>query len=67
VPGATTLRARLLEREASSRPAVLGSVLLADEVRGHVGVGRDHVTVRGDGPDTVVPLTWVSWVTTSRG
>jgi hypothetical protein len=67
VPGATTLRARLLEREASSRPAVLGSVLLADEVRGHVGVGRDHVTIRGEGPDTVVPLTWVSWVTTTRG
>jgi hypothetical protein len=67
VPGAPTLRARLLEREASARPAVIGSVLLPDEIRGHVGVGRDHVTVRGDGPDTVVPLTWVSWVTTSRG
>jgi hypothetical protein len=67
VPGAATLRARLLEREASARPAVIGSLLLADEVRGHVGVGRDHVTVRGDGPDTIVPLTWVAWVTTSRG
>ena len=67
VPGASTFRARLLEREASARPAVIGSVLLADEVRGHVGVGRDHVTVRGDGPDTVVPLTWISWVTIARG
>jgi hypothetical protein len=67
VPGASTMRARLLEREAGARPAVLGSMLLADEVRGHVGVGRDHVTVRSDGPDTVVPLAWVSWVTSARG
>jgi hypothetical protein len=67
VPAASTMRARLLEREATARPAVLGSTLLTDEVRGHIGVGRDHVTVRGDGPDTVVPLTWVSWVTAARG
>ena len=66
-PAATTMRARLLERESAAQRVVLGSPLLPEEVRGHVGVGRDHVTVRGDSPDTILPLEWVSWVAPARG
>ena len=66
-PAATTMRARLLERESAAQRVVIGSPLLPEEVRGHVGVGRDHVTVRGDSPDTVLPLAWISWVTPARG
>ena len=60
---APSLRARLLEYDADEVEAILGAPAVADELRGCLVVGRDHVVVRGhDGGETYVPLGCVSWV-----
>jgi hypothetical protein len=62
-PGAQTFRARLLEYDADEVDMLIGSVLLRDDLRGRLTVGRDHVVVRGrDGDETYLPLAWIAWV-----
>ncbi len=61
--GTETFRARLLEHEADAIEVRLGSLLLQEELRGVVTVGRDQLCVSDrDGRQTYVPLAWVSWV-----
>ncbi|MFN8037535.1 MAG: hypothetical protein U0V73_16570 [Acidimicrobiia bacterium] len=62
-PERLTFRARLHELVTDRAPLALGCASTADELRGLVTVGRDHVHVRGDdGAETYLPLAWVSWV-----
>jgi hypothetical protein len=62
-PGAPTLRARLIEYDGDELDVVIGSVLLDDELRGRVTVGRDHIVVRDrHSNETYIPLGAVAWV-----
>ncbi|HMG27575.1 MAG TPA: hypothetical protein VKH36_12260 [Acidimicrobiia bacterium] len=64
---APSFRARLLEYDADEVEAIVGAPAVADELRGCLVVGRDHVVVRGHaGEETYVPLGCVSWVRPSR-
>jgi hypothetical protein len=66
-PAADTFRARLLEHEADGVEVVLGSVLLREELRGTLTVGRDQVRVCDPGgAETYLPLAWVGWVMRRR-
>jgi hypothetical protein len=66
--GVETFRARLLEHETDAEPVVVGSLLLEEELRGALTVGRDQVCVTDrDGRETYVPLAWISWVTRPSG
>lgn len=59
---ARTFRARLLEYDGEEIDAVIGSILLREDLRGHLTVGRDHVGVRdGDGGETYLPIGHVAW------
>jgi hypothetical protein len=63
--GATseTFRARLLEYEAEAAEVVVGSVLLSEQLRGALTVGRDQLRVCDPaGRETYLPIAWVSWV-----
>lgn len=61
--GAPTFEARLAELEARGAAVVVGSALLAEELIGEVGLGRDHLVVRPAGAhETVVPRAWVAYV-----
>ena len=61
--GAESFRACLLGHEAEAAEVVVGSMLLEDEMRGRLTVGRDQVKVCGrDGGETYLPLAWVAWV-----
>jgi hypothetical protein len=65
--GTETFRARLLEYEAEGVGVRLGSLLLQEELRGALTVGRDQVCIAGVGRhETYLPLAWVSWVTAAR-
>jgi hypothetical protein len=60
---ARTFRARLLEYDGEEMDAVIGSMLLREDLRGHLTVGRDHLGVRdGDGGETYLPIGHVAWV-----
>lgn len=60
---APSFRARLLEYDADEVEAIVGAPAVADELRGCLVVGRDHIVVRGrDGGETYVPLGYISWV-----
>jgi hypothetical protein len=62
-PAARTFRARLLEYDGEEIAAVIGSLLLREDLRGHVTIGRDHLVVRdGDGGETYLPIGYVAWV-----
>jgi len=62
-PGASTFRARLLEYDGEEIDAVIGAVVLREELRGRLVVGRDHVVVHDrDGGQTYLPLGYVAWV-----
>jgi hypothetical protein len=62
-PGAQTFRARLLEYDADEIDAVVGSLLLREELRGRLTIGRDYIVVRdGSGGETYLPLAWIAWV-----
>jgi len=42
---------------------VIGAVVLREELRGRLVVGRDHVVVHDrDGGQTYLPLGYVAWV-----
>lgn len=59
---ARTFRARLLEYDGEEMDAVIGSMLLREDLRGHLTVGRDHLCVRdGDGGETYLPIGHVAW------
>ncbi|MGI8797026.1 MAG: hypothetical protein ACR2IR_10685 [Acidimicrobiia bacterium] len=61
--GADSFRACLLEHETEAVEVVVGSLLLDDELRGTVTVGRDQLRVCDrDGGEVYLPLAWVSWV-----
>jgi hypothetical protein len=60
---APTFRARLLEYDGDEIQAIVGAVVIREELRGCLIVGRDHVVVRDrDGADTYLPLPCVAWV-----
>jgi hypothetical protein len=62
-PGAQTFRARLLEYDGDEIDAVVGSLLVREELRGQLMVGRDYIVVRDDaGGETYLPLAWIAWV-----
>jgi hypothetical protein len=66
--GPDTLRAGLLEYESDAVEVVVGSLLLEDELRGAITVGRDHLRVCDrDGGEAYLPLAWISWVMPWRG
>jgi hypothetical protein len=66
-PGAPTFRARLVEYDGEEIDAIVSSELVADELRGRVIVGRDHIVVRDrDGNETYLPLGCVAWVRPRR-
>jgi hypothetical protein len=61
--GGDSFRACLLEHEAEATEVVVGSVLLEDEMRGTLTVGRDQLQICGrDGGELYAPLAWISWV-----
>jgi hypothetical protein len=61
-PEARTFRARLLEYDGEEIDAVIGSVLLREDLRGRLTVGRDHLVVRdGDAGETYLPIGHVAW------
>jgi hypothetical protein len=61
-PAARTFRARLLEYDGEEIDAVIGSMLLREDLRGHLTVGRDHIVVRdGDSAETYLPIGHVAW------
>ena len=65
--GTDTFRARLLESEAEGACVRLGSLLLQEELRGTLTIGRDQLCVTDtERRETYLPLAWVSWVTTER-
>jgi hypothetical protein len=60
---ARTFRARLLEYDGEEINAVIGSMLLREDLRGRLTVGRDHLVVRDpDGGETYLPIGHVAWV-----
>ena len=59
---ARTFRARLLEYDGEEIDAVIGSMLLREDLRGHLTVGRDHLGVRdADGGETYLPIGHIAW------
>jgi hypothetical protein len=56
-----SFRSVCLETEARARSVVVGSLLLDDDVRGPIAVGRDHLAIRDD-HETLLPLAWVGYV-----
>jgi hypothetical protein len=60
--GAATFRDRLIEIEAAQQAVRIGTSLTADELRGTLAVGRDHVSVHQGQAETVLPLDWIAWV-----
>ncbi|MCU1456498.1 MAG: hypothetical protein JWL73_590 [Actinomycetia bacterium] len=61
-PASPSLRARLYELEMDAESVAIGSMLLADEVRGRLRCAADHVTVTGDGIETTVPIAWIAYL-----
>jgi hypothetical protein len=65
--GPDTFRAGLLEYESDAIEVVVGSLLLEDELRGTLTVGRDQLRVCDrEGGEAYLPLSWVSWVAPRR-
>lgn len=61
-PGARTFRARLIEYDGEEIEAVVGAVVLPEELRGRLVVGHDHVVVHDrDGGQTYLPLGCIAW------
>ena len=61
--GPDSFRACFLAHETEATEVVAGSVLVDDELRGTVSVGRDHVCLCDrDGGEAYLPLAWISWV-----
>jgi hypothetical protein len=65
--GPDSFRACLLEHETDAVEVVVGSLLLEDELRGTLTVGRDQLRVCDrEGGEAYAPLAWVSWVMSVR-
>jgi hypothetical protein len=65
--GSETFRAQLLDYEAEGAMVRVGSVLLDEELRGALSIGRDQLSViDADRRETYIPLAWISWVTSAR-